>query len=162
MAGSVKQQESTRPSQDEMNVFSKPLALFSKSPMTGYKRDGYCHTGPDDSGHHVIAGVVTNEFLDFSASRGNDLRKQVGLKGGQKWCLCTSRWKEAFDALQKGQIGESAVPKVFLHATDKSALDQVKMEDLKRFAADGEAAMQTNRQNTHMNPEKGGGPVREV
>lgn len=143
-------------------VLGKPLALFSKSPMTGYKRDGYCRTGPDDPGNHAVAGVVTDEFLDFSASKGNDLRKQVGLKDGTKWCLCTSRWIEAFEAMSKGQISEKGVPKVFIHATHESALKSIDMKDLRRFAADGEAPNQLNRQETHVNPEKGGGPVKEV
>ena len=143
-------------------VFQKPLALFSKSPMTGYKRDGYCRTGPDDPGNHAVAGVVTDDFLDFSASHGNDLRKQVGISDGTKWCLCTSRWKEAFDAMSKGDIGENAVPKIFLHATDKSALDSISYDDMKRFAVKGEAPSQLNRQEVHFNPEKPGGPAKEV
>lgn len=57
---------------------------------------------------HKSTGVVTNEFLDFSASRGNDLRS-IGLTGGCKWCLCTNRWKEAFDA-RKGD-DDPIVPK---------------------------------------------------
>lgn len=130
--------------------------------MTGYKRDGYCRTGPDDPGNHAVAAVVTDEFLDFSASRGNDLWKQVGIKDGTKWCLCTSRWKEALTAMTKGEIGENAVPKVFLHATDKSALDSVSYSDLKRFAAAGEAPNQLNRQEVHHNPEKPGGLAKEV
>jgi uncharacterized protein (DUF2237 family) len=143
-------------------VFDKLLALFSKSPVTGYKRDGYCRTGPDDPGKHVVAGVVTDEFLDFSASKGNDLRKQVAIKEGTKWCLCTSRWKEAFDAMTKVEIREDAIPKVFLHATDKSALDSISYSDLKQFAAGGEAPNQPNRQEVHHNPEKPGGFAKEV
>lgn len=73
--------------------------------MTGYKRDGYCRTGPDDPGNHAVAAVVTDEFLDFSASRGNDIRKQVGIKDGTKWCLCTSRWKEALTTMTKDETG---------------------------------------------------------
>lgn len=106
--------------------------------MTGFFRDGYCRTGPSDNGNHAIAGVVTADFLSFSASRGNDLR-QIGLTDGCKWCLCTARWKEALDAARKGEIGESAVPKVYLHATDQSALENgISMGDLKKFAAEGE------------------------
>ncbi|CAM6122389.1 unnamed protein product [Calypogeia fissa] len=126
----------SRPAFQNLNVFSKPLAHFSNKPMTGFYRDGYCRTGPEDFGNHAVAGVVTDEFLRFSASRGNDLRSIPGMEGGCKWCLCTSRWKEALDAYRKGQIGEVAVPKVFLHATDRSALDRLSLEDLKKFAAD--------------------------
>jgi hypothetical protein len=64
--------------------------------------------------------------------------------------------------MSKGEIGESAVPKVFLHASDKSALDSISYNDLKRFAADGEAPNQLNRQEVHINPEKPGGGVKEV
>ncbi len=143
-------------------MLKKPLALFSKSPMTGYKRDGYCRTGPDDPGNHTVAGVVTEEFLDFTASQGNDLRKQVGIKDGTKWCLCTNRWKEAFDAFSRGDIGEKAVPKVFIHATHESALNSIDMKDLKRFGAEGEAPNQLNRQESHIDPAKPGGATREV
>ena len=122
-----------------VSVLKKPLGFFSKQPLTGFYRDGYCRVGPEDTGNHAVAGVVTKEFLEFSASRGNDLRT-IGLTDGCRWCLCTSRWKEAFDAFKKGEVGQKAVPSVFLHATDQSALKKVDMEDLKRFAAEGEAS----------------------
>lgn len=89
-------------------VFKKPLALHSTSPMTGYLRNGYCEVPASDMGNHSVAAEVTEEFLTFSANQGNDLR-QVGLKGGCKWCLCASRWKEAFDA--RGREGDKIVPK---------------------------------------------------
>jgi hypothetical protein len=76
--------------------------------MTGYMRNGYCEVPASDAGSHSIAAVVSDEFLKFSADRGNDLR-QIGLKGGCKWCLCVSRWKEAFDA--RGKEGDKIVPK---------------------------------------------------
>ncbi|KAL8654707.1 MAG: hypothetical protein Q9226_003326 [Calogaya cf. arnoldii] len=120
-------------------VFRKPLALFSQQPMTGFYRDGYCRTGPEDGGNHAIAGLLTKEFLDFSASRGNNLRQVPGLKEGCKWCLCTARWKEAMEAA-KGKE-DPVVPKVFLHATDESALNNgVTMDVLKKYAAEPEAA----------------------
>ena len=40
---------------------------------------------------------MTDEFLDYSASIGNPLRT-IGLTKGCKWCVCASRWKEAFEA----------------------------------------------------------------
>ncbi|MCJ1479603.1 hypothetical protein MMC13_008289 [Lambiella insularis] len=82
-----------------------------------------------------LNGLLTNEFLDFSASRGNNLR-DIGLKDGCKWCLCTSRWKEAYDHAKSKD--DPVVPKVFLHATDESALGIVSLDDLKKFAAEGE------------------------
>ncbi|KAI4197183.1 MAG: hypothetical protein LQ348_002191 [Seirophora lacunosa] len=127
----------TKPSNHHLNVFKKPLALFSQSPPTGFYRDGYCRVGPEDKGNHAVAGVLTKEFLDFSASRGNNLRS-IGLEPGCKWCLCTSRWKEAMEAA-KGK-DDPVVPKVFLHATDESALNNgITMESLKNFAAEPEA-----------------------
>ena len=126
-------------------VFEKPLALFSKEPPTGFYRDGYCRTSSEDKGNHTVAGVVTDEFLQFSASRGNDLR-QIGLTSGTKWCLCTNRWKEAVDAYRKGEISRKAVPQVHLHATDQSALrNGIDLKDLKEFAAEGEASNASNR-----------------
>lgn len=101
--------------------------------MTGFHRDGYCRTGAADFGNHAVAGVVSEEFLDFTASQGNDLRP-AGLKDGCKWCLCTSRWFEAFQAFQDGRIGEKAVPKVQLNATEDSALRKVDLETFRRFA----------------------------
>ena len=89
-------------------VFKKPLAFHSSSPVTGYLRNGYCDVPASDAGNHSIAAVVTDEFLKFSADQGNDLRS-VGLTGGCKWCLCASRWKEAFDA--RGKEGDKVVPK---------------------------------------------------
>ncbi|KAL8694605.1 MAG: hypothetical protein Q9218_000787 [Villophora microphyllina] len=143
----------TKPSNHNLNVLKKPLALFSQSPMTGFYRDGYCRVGPEDGGNHAVAGVLTKEFLDFSASRGNNLRS-IGLEPGCKWCLCTARWKEAMEAAKsendpvvpKSQNHESLVlidgaNRVYLHATDQSALNNgITMENLKKFAAEPEAA----------------------
>ncbi|KAI4756094.1 hypothetical protein E4T52_11786 [Aureobasidium sp. EXF-3400] len=114
--------------------------------MTGYLRNGYCEVPASDAGNHSIAAEVSDEFLKFSAERGNDLR-QIGLKGGCKWCLCVSRWKEAFDA--RGKEGDKIVPKyaetspgewrvIFLNATNEKALDKVSLDDLKKFAVDKE------------------------
>ena len=82
-----------------------------------------------------VIAVVTNEFLDFTASRGNDLR-QVGLTDGCKWCLCASRWLEALRAANSPD--DRVVPKVFLNATNEKALEIVHMEDLKIHALDKE------------------------
>ena len=78
-------------------VYKKPLGLFSQNPVTGFYRDGYCRVGPEDTGNHAVAAQVTDEFLDFTASRGNDLRS-AGITAGCKWCLCSNRWKEAMQA----------------------------------------------------------------
>jgi uncharacterized protein (DUF2237 family) len=78
---------------------------------------------------------VTDEFLDFSASRGNDLR-QAGLSNGCKWCLCVARWKEAFNA--RSGDDDRKVPKVVLSATNHRALEGATMEELRKFAVDRE------------------------
>lgn len=74
-----------------LNVFKKPLALHSTQPMTGFLRNGYCEVPAADYGNHSVAAEVTDEFLDFSAKQGNDLRPIPGMQGGCKWCLCVSR-----------------------------------------------------------------------
>ena len=88
-------------------------------------------------GNHAVAAEVSEEFLDFTERQGNDLRV-AGLSGGCKWCLCTSRWLEAFQAYQDGRLNKSGVPKVYLNATEDSALRQVDMSTFKQFAADSD------------------------
>lgn len=121
---------------DLPTVWKQPLALFSQSPVTGYLRNGYCEVPMSDFGNHSVAAEVTEEFLDFTARQGNDLRGIGGMKGGCKWCLCASRWLEAFEA--RGREGDKIVPKVFLNATNEKALQKVELEDLKAFAVDKE------------------------
>lgn len=89
-------------------VFKNPLAFLSSNPMTGYMRNGYCEVPPSDFGNHSVAAEVTEEFLDYTAKQGNDLRI-AGLKGGCKWCLCASRWREAFMARKNDS--DPVVPK---------------------------------------------------
>ncbi|KAH7390784.1 hypothetical protein DE146DRAFT_662698 [Phaeosphaeria sp. MPI-PUGE-AT-0046c] len=119
----------------ERNVFRQPLAIHSTRPLTGFMRTGYCEAPKQDAGNHSVAAIVTNEFLDFSAARGNDLR-QAGLTDGCKWCLCVSRWREAF-AARTGD-DDRKVPKVVLKATNERALEGVGMDELKMFAVDKE------------------------
>ncbi|EXJ60933.1 hypothetical protein A1O7_05086 [Cladophialophora yegresii CBS 114405] len=137
------------------NVAGGPLSAHSKDPPVGFFRDGYCRTGPEDKGNHSIAATVNQEFLDFTNSRGNNLR-DAGVKDGMKWCLCAHRWKEAFDAAQKGQLSQSAVPKVALHASHEDALKEVKYGDLSKYASGGDAAKEgtRNRQGAHTDPEQ--------
>jgi len=110
------------------NVFGAPLACCCTSPLTGFNRDGYCHTGPHDLGSHTVCAEMTAAFLDFSRRRGNDLvtpRPEFGfpgLKPGDRWCLCVSRWKEALEA--------GVAPPVLLAATHEKALEVVTLEQL--------------------------------
>ncbi len=82
---------------------------------------------------------MTEEFLDFTARQGNDLRSIGGMKGGCRWCLCASRWLEAFEAIPREKEGEKIVPKIFLNATNEKALRIVDLADMKKFAVDKEA-----------------------
>ena len=101
-----------------ISILNKPLKLCSKEPLTGYARDGYCRNRPDDSGTHVVCAKMTDEFLEFTKSKGNNLitpsSNFPGLKEGDKWCVCAHRWDEANRA--------NKAPPVDLDATDKSAL----------------------------------------
>lgn len=121
-----------------LNVFKQPLALHSTSPITGYLRNGYCEVPASDYGNHAVAAEVTEEFLDFTAKQGNDLRPIPGMKAGCKWCLCATRWLEAFNARGNEPAGDKIVPKIFLNATNEKALNKIKLEDLKAFAVDKE------------------------
>ena len=106
--------------------------------MTGYLRNGYCEVPTSDFGNHSVAAEVTEEFLDFTARQGNDLRPIPGMKAGCKWCLCASRWLEAFEARGREKEGDRIVPKVFLKATSEKALGRIDVKDLKAFAVDVE------------------------
>ncbi|KAG8163050.1 hypothetical protein KVR01_007528 [Diaporthe batatas] len=131
-----------------LNVFRQPLKLFSTQPMTGFHRDGYCRTSALDSGNHAVAGVVSEDFLDYTARQGNDLRP-VGLSEGCKWCLCTGRWLQALRAFESGSIPQSAVPKVDLEATEESALRSVDLETLRAFAVESQRGRQAGGQQTN-------------
>lgn len=115
--------------QDALNVLGEPLQACSYDPLTGYFRDGCCNTDAHDHGTHVVCARMTAEFLKFSAERGNDLMtprpewRFPGLKPGDRWCLCATRWKEAFEA--------GLAPDVVLAATHSKVLDYVRLEDLK-------------------------------
>lgn len=114
------------------NVLGQELLCCCKQPMTGFYRDGYCRTGPGDTGLHTVCIEVTAEFLAFSRLRGNDLSTPApewefpGLQPGDRWCLCVSRWKEALEA--------GVAPQVCLEATHSSVTEWVDLEDLKAHA----------------------------
>ena len=116
------------------NVLGTKLETCCTSPMTGYYRDGKCNTGGGDLGAHIVCAQLTEEFLQFTKSNGNDLSTPVpefqfpGLKPGDCWCLCASRWKEAMDA--------GCAPPVVLTATHALTLEYVSLDELKQHAAD--------------------------
>jgi uncharacterized protein len=114
------------------NVLGTELQCCCRDPVTGFYRDGYCRTGPEDTGLHTVCVKATREFLDFSVLDGNDLvtpRPEWGFPGlepGDKWCICVTRWKDALEH-------DVAAP-VDLEATHSSALEFVSLEDLKAHA----------------------------
>ncbi|MGI9384979.1 MAG: DUF2237 family protein [Methyloligellaceae bacterium] len=120
--------------EEQKNVFGEPIESCSTRPMTGFYRNGCCETGPEDVGVHTVCVEVTEEFLLYSRSRGNDLSTPLpefgfpGLEPGDRWCLCAARWQEAFEAGQ--------APRVILSATHEATLEIVAFDDLKRLALD--------------------------
>lgn len=117
---------------DALNVLGEPLQACSFDPLTGYFRDGCCNTDDKDHGTHVVCARMTAAFLNFSAERGNDLItpkpewRFPGLKPGDRWCLCATRWREA--------LGAGMAPPVVLAATHRKVLEYVSLEDLMRHA----------------------------
>jgi uncharacterized protein (DUF2237 family) len=117
---------------DKINVLGGPLLLCSSEPMTGFFRDGHCNTCAEDQGSHTVCAVMTAEFLAYSKYVGNDLSTSrpefgfAGLKDGDSWCLCASRFLQAHD--------EGCAPKVNLVATHRRALSIVALDILKQHA----------------------------
>lgn len=116
------------------NVFNQPIVPCSFSPLTGFFRDGCCKTSQEDVGMHTVCAVMTEEFLAFSVSRGNDLVTPMpawgfpGLRPGDQWCLCAARWHEAYLA--------DVAPPVILESTNIDVLDHIPFELLRRFSRD--------------------------
>jgi uncharacterized protein (DUF2237 family) len=116
------------------NILGGELQPCSMDPLTGYFRDGCCNTGSGDTGVHTVCVVVSEEFLEFSRARGNDLvtpQPQFGfpgLRAGDRWCLCAARWQEALEA--------GLAPDVVLEATHIASLEWVSLDDLCAHAVD--------------------------
>ncbi len=114
------------------NIFGDPITECSKSPLTGYFRNGCCDTDESDLGMHTVCVVATQEFLTFSKEVGNDLSTPMpqwnfeGVKAGDRWCLCALRWKEAFE--------NGVAPKVVLEATNEKTLDVIPIGNLIKHA----------------------------
>jgi hypothetical protein len=117
------------------NVLGGELKSCSEQPLTGFLRDGCCNTTSDDHGAHTVCAEMTAQFLAFSQQAGNDLSTPrpefafPGLRPGDRWCLCASRWVEAHEA--------GKAPRVVLEATHERTLDYVPLAVLKRFAIPG-------------------------
>ena len=118
----------------QLNVLGLPIELCCQDPVTGFFRDGHCHTGPQDHGIHTVCVLMTEEFLEFSVGVGNDLSTPMpqyqfpGLQAGDRWCLCAMRWHQANEAGQ--------APRIYLRATHMKTLEVVPLNVLKQFALD--------------------------
>jgi uncharacterized protein (DUF2237 family) len=118
------------------NVLGEELKVCCTRPMTGFYRDGYCRTGPEDTGRHTVCILATEEFLAYSKSVGNDLSTPrpeyafPGLSSGDKWCLVALRWRQAYQ--------DGMAPRVLLASTHESVLEIVDLETLREFAVDNE------------------------
>lgn len=116
------------------NVLGTELQPCSTDPLTGFYRNGCCDTGTEDMGVHTVCVVVSAEFLEFSASVGNDLGTPhpefgfAGLHPGDQWCLCASRWTEAFEA--------GVAPHVVMEATHARTLEWADLADLRAHAVE--------------------------
>lgn len=115
----------------QKNVLGTELQSCCIDPMTGFFRDGYCNTSDNDRGVHTVCAVMTEDFLAFTSSCGNDLSTAIpaynfpGLKPGDSWCLCVSRWKEAYE---KGHA-----PPVILASSHQKSLETVSLDILKEM-----------------------------
>ncbi len=120
------------------NILGGELLSCSTDPMTGWFRDGCCETQANDRGRHLVCAVMTDAFLAYSKSRGNDLSTPrpeynfPGLKAGDRWCLCLERWKEAHAA--------NCAPQVILEATHQIALERVPLATFEAFAVETDSA----------------------
>ena len=118
----------------QLNIFHESLEECSINPLTGFLRTGCCETNDNDQGTHTVCALMDKEFLQFSFNQGNDLITPMpeynflGLKPGDKWCLCANRWLEAFDA--------GVAPRIFAKATNLKTLDIISMDKIKKFALD--------------------------
>ena len=115
------------------NVLGGPLQVCSCAPLTGWFRNGYCQTDPADLGRHTVCCVVNEAFLSYTRAQGNDLSTPApawgfpGLRPGDAWCICASRWLEAYE--------DGMAPPVRLEACDQSTLEVIPLELLERHAA---------------------------
>ncbi len=120
--------------EESVNVFGETLESCSENPMTGFFRDGCCNTSAQDAGSHTVCVALTQEFLEYSRFRGNDLSTPMpqygfpGLQPGDLWCLCAARWLEAHH--------HGMAPKVYLRRTHRRALDIVPLDVLRKYAVD--------------------------
>ena len=134
MIGKIMRNTKKKMTTKQTNLFDEIIEECCSNPITGFFRNGFCHTDELDRGLHIVCSLITDDFLRFSKSRGNDLSTPrpefnfPGLTEGDSWCVCAERWKEAYE--------HGFAPKVFLKRTHKKAATIVDIEILKEFAVD--------------------------
>ena len=118
----------------DLNVLGEPLAPCGNDPVTGFFRDGCCHTSPEDLGSHTVCAVVTAEFLEHQQSIGNDLITPMpvyrfpGLVPGDRWCVTAANWLRAYT--------DGAAAYVVLASTHQRALEIIPLDALREHAVD--------------------------
>ena len=118
----------------ERNVLGGELEGCSTAPLTGFFRDGSCHTGPQDLGSHTVCAVVTAEFLEHQRRIGNDLSTPApqfrfpGLVPGDRWCVTARNWLRA--------LGDGVAAPVVLASTNEAVLRIVPLATLQAYAVD--------------------------
>lgn len=118
--------------QKTLNVLGQPLEVCNCEPTTGWYRDGFCKTDSSDLGQHTVCCVMTSSFLSYSKAQGNDLTSAIpeynfpGLKPNDHWCLCASRWQQAYY--------DGVAPLVKLEATEISTLNIISLDLLKKHS----------------------------
>ena len=113
-------------SEYQFNISGDKLDICGMEPVTGFYRDGYCNTGVNDTGTHTVCGIMDDEFLEYTKSKGNDLSTPTsyftGLKKDDKWCICALRYKQA--------LKDGKAPRIIPSATNKKTLDYVTYDEL--------------------------------
>ena len=120
------------PNINRLNVLGEPSASCCYSPITGYFRNGFCHTATTDLGQHTICAQMTAEFLNFSQKVGNVLITPLpevdfpGLEPGDFWCICVTRWVDAYQA--------GIAPPIKIQACHQAVLSYVPLDVLMEYA----------------------------
>jgi uncharacterized protein (DUF2237 family) len=116
------------------NVLGGELEPCGTEPLTGFYRDGCCHTGAEDRGSHTVCAVVTAQFLEHQRGIGNDLSTPLpeygfpGLTPGDRWCVTALNWLRAYR--------DGAAAYVVLASTHEWALELVPLAALQEHAVD--------------------------
>ena len=118
----------------QKNVLDEKLEDCSQNPVTGWFRDGCCNTNEEDLGCHTVCAKVTEKFLIWAKSIGNDLITPnpeldfPGLKEGDSWCVCASTYAQSI-------IDGTACP-IYIKKTNKKTLEIIPIDKLKKYAID--------------------------